>query len=106
MNENREFSTDRAIRFRKRFPAVVELIADNLDRPFRPRNVINSAMLEGVMIALLEDENISGPQLKERYNKLANDPNFEKYLRGPTTDTLIVRERIKRAKEVLSHGKD
>ena len=106
MNSNREFSSDRASRFKSRFPKVVDLVADNLTRPFRPRNVINSAMLEGVMIALLEDESITSSQLKTQYTKLAADPNFERYLRGATTDTLIVKERIKRAKEVLSDVQD
>ncbi|MUZ72876.1 DUF262 domain-containing protein [Agrobacterium vitis] len=102
MNENRDFSSDRAIRFKKRFPEVVKLITDNLERPFRPLKVINSAMLEGVMIALLEDSKITGEELKLRYSKLANDTIIEKYLRGATTDTLVVKERIKRAKEIFS----
>ncbi len=101
MNENKDFSSERAARFKSRFPEVVELIADNLTRPFRPRNVINTAMLEGVMIALLEDGTISAEVLKRRYAKLATDTEFEKFLRGATTDTLIVRERIKRAKDLL-----
>lgn len=101
MNENKAFTGSRAQRFRRRFPVVVELVADNLVRPFRPRNVINSAMLEGIMVALLEEESITAEQLKSTYNTLAADVTFEKYLRGATTDTLMVRERIKRAKEVL-----
>jgi hypothetical protein len=103
MQENREFSSDRAKRFKKRFPKVVDLVADNLDRPFRPRSVINSAMLESVMVALLEDVQMDGATLKSRYEKLANDAAFEKHLRGATTDTLTVRERIKIAKKVLSN---
>jgi Protein of unknown function DUF262 len=101
MDENREFISDRAKRFKKRFPEVVSLIQENLDRPFRPRSVINSAMLEGSIVALLEDNTVTGEQLKSRYTTLAGDADFDKYLRGPTTDTKIVRERIKRAKKVL-----
>lgn len=104
MQENRDFSSDRAKRFKSRFPAVIDLVADNLERPFRPRGVINSAMLESVMVALLEDDKIDGPALKFRYRQLSNDPEFEKYLRGATTDTLTVRERIKIAKKVLSNA--
>lgn len=101
MNANREFDSDRASRFKKRFPEVVGLVADNLNRPFRPRNVINSALLEGVMIALLEDPTITAPILKEQYTKLLANVEFERYLRGATTDTLTVKERIKRAKDFL-----
>lgn len=103
MDENREFSSDRAKRFKKRFPEVVKLVAENLERPFRPRSVINSAMLEGVMVALLESKNVTAEQLKHRYSTLQEDASFEKVLRGATTDTLTVRERIKRAKDVLGN---
>jgi uncharacterized protein with ParB-like and HNH nuclease domain len=101
MNDNREFVSERAARFKKRFPEVVSLVDQALVRPFRPRNVINSALLEGVMIALLEDPSITVDNLKDRYPKLATNVEFERYLRGATTDTLIVKERIKRAKEFL-----
>lgn len=104
MNENREFSTDRAKRFKKRFPRVVKLVADTIQRPFRPRSVINSAMLEGVMVALLEDDSITPAQLAERYTKLQKDKSFEQVLRGATTDTLTVKERIKLAKGILGNA--
>ena len=104
MNAHREFSGERALRFRDRFSRVVELVAENLVRPFRPRGVLNVAMLEGVMVALLENDTITGEQLKVRYKKLADDPKFDGYLRGSTTDTLIVKERIKIAKDVLGNA--
>ena len=49
------------------------------------------------MIALLEDKFITAAQLKTRYSKLTVDATFEKYLRGSTTDTLIVKERYKKS---------
>ena len=104
MGENKDFSSERARRFKARFPAVARLVAENLEKPFRPRSVINSAMLEAVMIALLEDDSITGKELKARYMKLSADVGFERYLRGATTDTLTVRERVKRAKEMLGNG--
>lgn len=104
MEANKDFSSERAGRFKNRFPQVVGLVADNLARPFRPRGVINAAMLEGVMIALLEDPAINAADLKARYTELAANSDFERYLRGATTDTLTVRERIKRAKGLLSNG--
>lgn len=102
MDDNREFNSARAIEFKTRFPLVVSLVYHNLTRPFRPRSVINSAMLEGVMVALLENETVTASQLKNAYTALFSDPTFEKYLRGATTDTIMVRERIRRAKKVIS----
>lgn len=104
MDQNRKFDSSRAAEFKKRFPEVAKLVANTLSRPFRPRSVINAAMLEGIMIALLEDSSISSAQLKQKYETLSKDANFEKHLRGATTDTLTVKERIKRAKEVISDG--
>ena len=102
MRENRDFTGDRANRFRERFPKVVDLLCESVLRPFRPRGVINVAILDSVMIALLEDETISAEQLTERYKRLIEDDVFNKYIGGATTDTQIVRERIKNAKRVLS----
>lgn len=103
MQEHKDFTSERATRFKERFPHAVKLVAEHLPRPFRPRNVINTAMLEGVMIALLEDTSISADQLTQRYQNLVSDDDFTKYLRGATTDTLIVKDRIRRAKELLSN---
>lgn len=104
MDQNRKFDSARAIEFKDRFREVAKLVATNINRPFRPRNVINAAMLEGIMIALLEDRSITPDKFKLKYDILSRDPNFEKYLRGATTDTITVKERIKRAKEVISGG--
>jgi hypothetical protein len=104
MAANREFTSERAVRFSSRFPEVVTLVSRTLTRPFRPRSVINSAMLEGVMVALLEDRSIDSERLKRGYKKLEADETFDKLNRGATTDTLTVRERIKRAKETLANA--
>lgn len=102
MARNRTFDSPRAVRFAKRFPEVVDLVADTLTRPFRPRGVINSAMLEGVMIALLENKTITPDELRHRYARLIDDDVFRNHLRGATTDTLTVKERIRRATDLLS----
>jgi hypothetical protein len=102
MDENKDFSSKTAKKFSTRFPEVTKLVAENLNRPFRPSTVVNSAMLEGIMVALLEDEEITGDRLKKGYKVLATDEEFVSVLRGATTDTLNVRKRIKRAKKVLS----
>ena len=104
MEENRNFDSERARDFEKIFPAVVKLIADNLDKPFRPKGVVNSAMLDAILVAILETPEISAEELVERYEKLSIDPIFTQYLRGATTDTLIVKERLRIAKAAISNG--
>lgn len=104
MSSNKDFSSERAEKFRNRFQDVARLIANNLTRPFRPNQVINSAMLEGVMIALLEDPSIDETRLKRGYAAISTDLRFAKLIRGATTDTLNVRERIRLAKRILGNG--
>lgn len=102
MGQSRDFDDARAARFSERFPKVVNLVSAAINTPFRPRGVINVAMLDGVMLALLEDASIDAVRLAERYPVLEADEDFKRYIRGATTDTQVVRERIKRAKEILS----
>jgi hypothetical protein len=102
MNQNREFSSERAERFKKRFPAVVEVVNKALNRPFRPRGVINSAVLEAVMVTLLEHEGIIPDQLRDRYQKLVKEPRFMDHTRGGTTDTGILKSRLELARAILT----
>jgi uncharacterized protein with ParB-like and HNH nuclease domain len=101
MQDNRDFSDDRAKRFKRRFKSAVELLCDTVPKPFRPRGVINVAMLDCVMIALLEDESIEADRLKAGYEAIASDAELKRYTGGATTDTQMVRERIRRAKGIL-----
>ena len=102
MSENREFSSKRAQRFKIRFPGVTKLVRQALDRPFRPKTVINTPVLEAVMVILLENPDISVEQLKERYYELLENDDFVNCIRGPTTDTLVLRSRLKIAKIFLT----
>lgn len=101
MKSNKDFNSERAKSFASRFPKAVSKVASTFDKPFRPRGVINSALLEAIMIALLEDPSITPEKLKRAYKALVSDTDFERFLRGSTTDTLIVRERIRRSKKAF-----
>ena len=101
MADNREFNSQKAKRFERRFGIVTELVNNSLLRPFRPRGVINSAVLESVMTILLEDPSIDGKKLKANYAKLVKDAEFMLSTTGGTTDTLVLRSRINRASAIL-----
>ena len=105
MDANREFSSESAERFKLRFPAVVQVVNEALARPFRPRGVINSAVLEAVMITLLENEGLTAEQLADRYPKLLADKRFNDTTRGGTTDTGILRTRLEIARSILTNAK-
>jgi uncharacterized protein with ParB-like and HNH nuclease domain len=104
MDANREFSSERAARFKVRFPEVVTLVNSALYKPFRPRGVINSAVLEAVMVTLLEDPSITADRLKRGYDKLIQDPQFIALIRGGTTDTQVLRTRLDKAQSILKNA--
>ena len=104
MEADRGFSSPRAKRFSERFPQVVKKVNDALDRPFRPRSVINAAVLEAVMVTLLENNTIGSSDLKRNYPKLLADKSFLESITGGTTDTLVLKERLRIAQEKLSNG--
>lgn len=105
MDNNRNFDSERAIRFSKEFLRSTYLIAKNLDRPFRPRGVINSAVLEAVMICILENDSITGEKLAKGYEKLVQDLDFMRTVTGGTTDTLQLTSRISTAKGIFENAK-
>ena len=105
MDSDRNFDSDRAKEFSNRFPKVVALVNDNIEKPFRPRGVINSAVLEAVMVSLLEHAKpIAGKDLITRYSALLKDKAFLERITGGTTDTLVLKERLRIARDTLSNG--
>lgn len=104
MSKSRDFSSDRAKKFENRFPVAVNKVNSVLDEPFRPKGVINTAMLEAVLITLLENEEITPDQLKNRYRFLLENNEFKKYIRGATTDTLVLKSRLSLAKQILKNA--
>lgn len=101
MKKNRDFESDIAQEFSAHFPRVTKLVRQHIEKPFRPRGVINSAVLEAVMITLLEDPSIEGPRLSHGYEKLLDNSDFLDRITGGTTDTLMVQRRIEICKQIL-----
>lgn len=105
MRENAKFNSDFSNEFKTKFPKVLNLISSSITRPFRPKGVLNAASLEGVFIALLEmDELINSDVLLTRYNALMNSSAFRDVIVGSTTDTLMLKRRIKIAKSFMEKG--
>jgi Protein of unknown function DUF262 len=104
MNANREFVSERAHRFSTEFERAAKLVRECLHRPFRPRGVINSAVLEAVMICILENTEITGDELTARYATLVETPDFMRNVTGGTTDTSVLISRISTAKSILENA--
>lgn len=105
MDAERDFSSDRATRFKAQFAKSVTTVNSALDKPFRPRGVINSAVLEAVMVVMLENPKITTQQLADRYDDLLENAEFLKGITGGTTDTLVLRSRLETAQAVLADVK-
>jgi hypothetical protein len=104
MNANRKFDSPQAADFQKRFPASVSLVNNALEKPFRPRRVLNAAVLEAVIIAVMEDPSITAEDLRINYPVLIDDKDFLSKITGGTTDTTVLQSRISIAKRVLKNG--
>lgn len=104
MSENRTFDSERANDFQNQFARVTELVNETLVKPFRPKGVINTAVLEAVIIALMEDDDIDNEQLEKNYPALMKNREFLQTITGGTTDTAVLHTRILKAKEILSGG--
>ncbi len=101
MKDNRDFDSAEAEKFAEKFPKVAELVSENLEKPFRPRGIINSAVLEAVMVTLLEDDTIDGTRLRDGYKRLLEVPEFLERITGGTTDTVVLQRRIEIAKQTI-----
>ena len=101
MYENRKFDNKNVEKFKEKFKEVVKIIDENIEKPFRPKGVINTAMLDAIFIALLEKLRIDIAELKKSYTNLINNPEFLANTVGPTADTAVLKSRIEIAKRFL-----
>ena len=54
------------------------------------------------MITILEHPEISSKDLKSRYKKLMDDASFLSLITGATTDTAVLRARVRKAVGALT----
>jgi uncharacterized protein with ParB-like and HNH nuclease domain len=101
MSENRDFTSETCEKFERNFILATKKVNEAIKKPFRPKNVINAAVLEAVMLVVLEHPDLDASQLANRYQVLLKDEEFLSVIRGATTDTAILVARARVAKRVL-----
>ncbi|HCM8113325.1 TPA: DUF262 domain-containing protein [Klebsiella quasipneumoniae] len=101
MSENRDFSSSKAKRFIQRFPVVMNAIAENISSPFRPRSVVNMAVMDSIVVALLEYEEFDFSNLKETYESILADEDFQRTTLMSTADSVVLKERFHIAKRYV-----
>ena len=102
MSTHRGWDHEHALEFEERFIHTCNLVAESLDKPFRPKRVVNAAILESIIITLMENSNINSERLLRQYPKLLKDQEYLSRVTGATTDTAVLRRRIERATEILT----
>lgn len=104
MSEEKKFDSVRANEFKSLFPQVAKKVARNISKPFRPKGVINAAVLESVMVTLLENPEIRDEQLQQNYDILLGNVDYNSFVRGGTTDTAVLKKRFEIARGILING--
>ncbi|PVY82406.1 uncharacterized protein DUF262 [Pantoea ananatis] len=103
LNENmakeRNFNSEKSLRFKERLPHIFKAIAENIEKPFRPRNVMNIAVMDSIMVALLENPDFSVERLRQNYQDLLSDEGFINNTSISTADVVVLQERFRLARE-------
>jgi len=102
MKREHEFTSDRARLFAGRFEQAADAVSRAIEKPFRPYGVINSSVLEAVMLAVMENQVFDMGALRVKYDQLLADDEFRSLIRGSTADTLILRKRNERAHQIIA----
>ncbi|WP_133510689.1 hypothetical protein [Candidatus Thiosymbion oneisti] len=103
MKEHNSGASEKATGFFETFGKVTESIIQSLgQKPFHLRGPVNVSALDSVMSVLIEyHKDVDYSELKARYSDLVDNDNFREYTRINTTDTKVVKDRIKKVKEYI-----
>ena len=102
--ENKEFDSNLAKEFKKRFLESVSLLSQAVEKPFHPGIRLNTAAFDSVMTAVMENEGLTVKKLSENHKKLMIDEVFNENIVGGTASKAKLQNRIRRAKEILANG--
>ncbi|WP_375553999.1 DUF262 domain-containing protein [Roseovarius mucosus] len=76
MAENRPFTSVRAKSFKKAFSVAVKNVVEKIEKPFRPRGLLNAATLEAVLVSMMEHGSMSAITV-DNYEKLLASKDFK-----------------------------
>lgn len=100
MSRNRKFDSDRAKEFSIAFTRATQAVVAELEKPFRPRGLLNAATLEAVMVSLMEQ----GEEVefsKASYDALLQDQSFKDVITSNTSNIDSVKSRKSLADKIL-----
>ena len=95
MKANRDPSKKTIRDFENLFKKTCSSVVSRLgDKPFHILAGLNSAVFDCVMVSFSNNLDRIPQNIKQRYDNLAKDFNFLKYVRSSTTDEEIVKSRF------------
>lgn len=103
MKKHRSGTTAESKNFFKFFAKATEkMVHSQEEKPFHLRGPLNGSALDSVMSVLIKNaKELDRIDIGGRYRKLRTDKIFLESTQGKTTDSNVVRSRIKRVEEVL-----
>jgi uncharacterized protein with ParB-like and HNH nuclease domain len=103
INENRNPSQEWIAERRDAFLAAVENASRiKTGRPFHLKGKLNYAVLDSILIALMETHLTDPEELTQRYNRLVADGTFDRATSMSTSDRERVADRIRVASEIFA----
>lgn len=103
MKEQDSGMTKKAMHFFLVFDQVTASVVQSLgEKPFHLRGPLNVSTLDSVMSVLIDHHaQVDYSKLNPRYSALKKDTKFDEFTKINTTDTKVVRDRIKKVEEYL-----
>ena len=102
MQRGRHFETKHLSQLEESFTNTCRSVRQHLGtKPFHVHAGLNSAVYDSVMLAFANNLNLIPPNVKSRYVKMVDLPDFRRRTSGGTTDDESVRERIRLANATL-----
>ncbi|MFH0830070.1 MAG: DUF262 domain-containing protein [Candidatus Aenigmatarchaeota archaeon] len=102
MDKNRNPSSDYLEKEGTHFRKVCDVIIEKLEeRPFNPRTGFNTSVFDSVFLAFSKHVNACPSDIKDRYQKLLLNADYDKFTRNFTTDPESIKRRIELAEKIL-----
>jgi uncharacterized protein with ParB-like and HNH nuclease domain len=102
MKKHRGGETEKVARFVDRFPKTTKIIVDSLgEKPFNVRGPLNSSVLDSVFCTVMDNLDNLVPDLRNKFETLKQNQEFESQTTKGTTDTNTLRNRFELVRDFL-----
>ena len=102
MKRHQKGDSKKVQKFESLFPKVTKIIIDSLgEKPFNIRGPLNGSVLDSVFCTVIDNLDNLKPDLRDRFEALKQDEEFEEQTTKGTTDTNTLRNRFGLVKEYL-----